>query len=445
MKVLLVNAPQIKHHRKRTATRDTLLRSPPLHLGYLAAVMEQHGHETKLLDLNVVNDETETFEQKLKSFNPDLVGLSSTTASFTQAVRLARVSKETLPHSPVILGGCHVTFTATQTLKENPAVNIVVRGEGEQTLQELVDRIEAGQPPKGVLGLSYRQDGLIVHNPPRPFIQDLDTLPWPARHLIDMTQYNAPGALSSSRGCPGRCIFCAAGTMSGHRYRHRKPARVVDEMEHLCYERGLQWLVVIDDTFTASPRRFTLPVCAEIQRRGLKATFGCESRVDVATPQLIETLRKAGCDFIQFGVESGSPRVLAALKKRITLDQVRQAARYAVELGIEVACSFVLGHPDETQEDAYMTLDLVEELLGIGVHRVVISPLIPYPGTDVYEQRQVHGVTIHTDDWNQFSFGTPIISTRHLSRERLRELYVEANVRIVRNSKSIAESQKERL
>jgi len=413
-----------------------------LHLGYLAATLEQHGHQARLLDLNIVGDEIEAFKRELADSTPSVVGISATTASFPQATHLAQWSKETLPDSVVVLGGCHVTFTAAQTLADTPAVDMVVRGEGEQTLRELVDCLAADQPPTGVLGLSYRQNGHIIHNPPRPFIRDLNALPWPARHLMDMPLYSVPGALISSRGCPGRCIFCAAGAMGGQRYRIRSPESVVDEMEFLHRQYGLEQLSIMDDTFTGLPRKLTLPVCAELERRGLKIAFGCESRADVATPQLLETLRKAGCTTIQFGVESGSPRILATLGKRITLDQVRQATTHSVELGMRVICSFILGHPNETEQDVYMTLDFIEELLYIGVREIYITPLIPYPGSDVYERRETYGITLHANDWSQFSFGVPVISTRHLSRDQLREFYVEANVRIAKCSATIAESQK---
>jgi radical SAM superfamily enzyme YgiQ (UPF0313 family) len=212
-------------------------------------------------------------------------------------------------------------------------------------------------------------------------------------------------------------------------------------MEHLYHEQGIRSLFIMDDTFTGSPRRLTLPVCAEIQRRGSELNFGIESRVDVATPQLIQALRKAGCYFIQFGVESGSPRVLTTLKKGITLDQVRQAVGCAVGLGMRVSCSFILGHPNEGEEDVYRTLDFAEELYHIGARQISISPLIPYPGTDVYERHEMYGLTIHTNNWDDFVFGATIISTRHLSRERLRELYVEASVRIALWSKGVGVPQ----
>ena len=445
MRVLIVGAPPEEYYRRRLMSSDTIVRSPPLPLGYLAATLEQHGHQVRLLDLSVVSQGSQVFKRELEDFAPGLVGISSTTVSFPQSLRFARLSKEVLPDCPVVMGGCHVTFTAEQVLAENPVVDMVVRGEGEQTLQELADRIEAHHSLEGVLGLSYQKNGNVIHNPPRPFIKDLDVLPWPARHLMDMTLYNVPAALITSRGCPARCIFCAAGAMGGQHYRPRKPECVVDEMEHLHRQLGFTSLAILDDTFTASPRRLSLPVCAEIQRRGLKVTFACESRVDVVTPQLLESLSAAGCVGIQFGVESGSPRVLAALRKHITLDQVRQAIRCAVALGMRVVCSFILGHPTETEADALMTLDFTEELLDMGVDRIFIGPLIPYPGTDLYEHREAHGITLYTNDWSQFSFGNPIINTRYLSRERLRDLYVDANVRITRHSKAVAGLQERTL
>jgi anaerobic magnesium-protoporphyrin IX monomethyl ester cyclase len=218
--------------------------------------------------------------------------------------------------------------------------------------------------------------------------------------------------------------------MSGSRYRLRDPQRVVDEMEHICKTFNTQKLVILDDTFTAVPKKLTLPVCAEIERRGLEITFNCESRVDVITPDLLKTLYKAGCRMIQFGVESGSPRVLEKLHKRINLDQVRSAVQVAVDLGITLACTFILGHPFEEVEDVQQTISLMNELRGMGVQQTPLSFLTPFPGTEIYEHRAEYGITLHETDWGRFTFDTPSISTRYLSREQLRHLVVDAYLQL---------------
>lgn len=428
MKTLLVVAPPVEHYRQRIMHGKDILRPPPLNLGYLAAVLERQGVEVAIADLIVQEQPIATFQTLLQDYAPDLVGISSTTPSFPTALKLARLSKELRPNTPTVLGGSHVTFTAEETLRENASIDLVVRGEGEQTLQELLACLQASRPPKDVAGVSYRQDGQVVHNAPRPFIHDLDSLPWPARHLLDLAAYNAPGALLTSRGCPAHCIFCAASVMGGQRYRTRRPERVVDEMEYLHYERGFQDLTILDDTFTALPKKMTLPVCREIQRRGLQITWYCESRVDVATPEVLDALREAGCDRIQFGVESGSPRILATLRKGITLEQVRRATRYAAGLGMRVFCSFILGHPDETEEDAQQTIDLMREIRQLGDSSVALVFMTPYPGTKIRENREAYGITLHEENWAKFVGSNPIISTRHLSREKMVELWVEAQI-----------------
>jgi radical SAM superfamily enzyme YgiQ (UPF0313 family) len=414
-------------------------------LGYLASVLEGGGHTVQIKDLALGEGKVlDAARQAVREFAPDLVGISSTTASFPLALRLAEMSKAEQPTAPVVMGGCHVTFTAEDTLRGCPAVDVVVRGEGEETLRELAERLQMGRGLEDVLGVSYRQDGRPTHNPPRPFIQDLDALPWPARHLFDKS-YAPMGALITSRGCPGRCIFCASTVMSGHRYRARRPERVVDEMECLHYEWGSQRLLILDDTFTALVKKLTLPVCAEIKRRRLQVAWGCESRVDVATPEVLDVLREAGCDRIQFGVESGSPRVLATLRKGITLEQVRQAIRYAVGLGMDVICTFILGHPDETEEDAQLSIDFVQELWHMGVGVASFAFLTPFPGTDVYEHREAYGITLHETDWAKFTFGRPIISTKYLSQERLRELYMDANIRAMREAQAMPQTEEAEL
>lgn len=405
--------------------------TPPLQLGYLASILEQRNNQVGIVDLNLAQDVIDTAQRALLDFAPDLVGISSTTASFPTAIRIAQLSKEVWPTVKVVMGGCHVTFTANEALGQHPDVDIVVRGEGEETLQELVDCLQAGESLDRVPGLSYRQNGTAIHNPPRPFIQDLDALPWPALHLLDMKSYNAPGALTTSRGCPGRCIFCSASVMSGRRYRVRRPERVVDEMQYLHTKYGFRDLAILDDTFTGLPNKLTLPVCHEIQRRGLEVTFACESRVDNAKPELLKALYAAGCRMIQFGVESGSPQVLEKLGKRITLDQVRRAVQVAVELGIRIVCSFIIGHPFETEQDVQKTVDFMIELRSLGAEGTYLSFLTPFPGTDIYERRESYGITLHETDWTKFVFDKPIISTRHLAQEQLRDLYVEAHMQML--------------
>jgi anaerobic magnesium-protoporphyrin IX monomethyl ester cyclase len=422
MNVLLLNCYPLVDHRQE----DAQIYIPPLHQGYLAAVLEREGCDVAIVEVSSPDPHHSLVEDALSSFRPDLVGISSMTWSFPKAVATARRVKRVAPTLPVVVGGCHVTFTADNTLLENPEIDIVVRGEGEMTLLELVRCIAANDSLQKVQGISYRQDGnSVAHTPDRPFIADLNTLPLPARHLVPLLEYEKPGALIASRGCPHRCIFCAASAMSGHRYRIRQPDLVVDEVEHLYTEYGVRDFIFMDDTFTALPKRLTIPVCRGILARRLDITFGCESRVDVVTPELIALLVQAGARSIEFGIESGSQKILDRLSKRITLQQVRDAVRCALDAGLGVACDFMLGHPDETEETARQTVEFIRELRAMGVGATPFYAFTPFPGTAVYENPEEYGVHREDLDWKRCTTFYPVIRTRHLSRERLRELFME--------------------
>jgi radical SAM superfamily enzyme YgiQ (UPF0313 family) len=426
--ILLVCAPT-RDPELYPGVKPGIVYTPPLHLGYLAAVLLPYGFGVRIVDMRIDEIGLEGIGRIVQDDQPAIVGISTTTASYLPGLTIAKRVKELCPSTFVIMGGCHVTFMAQECLAENPHVDAVVRGEGELALVELALARKQHGALQHIAGLSYRDkdENRVIHNPPRPFISDLDSLPWPARQLMSLPSYTSGGALFTSRGCPHACIFCSASAMSGKRYRTRSPRQVVDEMEYLVRNHALRYLTILDDTFTALPNRLTTPVCQEIVRRGLPITFDCESRVDVLTPELCDTLARAGCVAIQFGVESGSQAVLDASHKGITLEQARNAVRWAKAAGIQlIACSFILGHVHDTEETIQETICFWQELKALGAQQIVFAPLTPFPGTDVYERRAEYGLVIHETNWSKFTTYTPIISTGHLSLERLRELYLEA-------------------
>lgn len=414
---------------KHPHLKPGIIYCPPLQLGYLAAQLIPQGFQVRIVDMRIQGVGLEEMSRIIQDERPNIVGISSTTSTYPTALAIAKLVKEIHRPTFVVMGGCHVTFTAGQCLIENPQVDAVVRGEGELTLLELAQALRENGSLTNIAGLSHRNgaDDGIIHNPARPFIQNLDSLPWPSRELMELEAYNIGGALFTSRGCPHGCIFCAASAMSGRRYRIRSATQVVDEMEHLVSDYGFRHLSILDDTFTALPRRLAMPVCREILRRGLRFTFDCESRVDVVTPELCDTLVRAGCVGVQFGIESGSQAVLDASHKGITLEQARNAVRWARASGInQIVCSFILGHVHDTPQTVRQTLSFWEELKTLGVTKILFAPLTPFPGTAVYEKRDEYGLTLHESDWAKYTTYLPVVSTRHLSRKELRELYLEA-------------------
>jgi anaerobic magnesium-protoporphyrin IX monomethyl ester cyclase len=296
---------------------------------------------------------------------------------------------------------------------------VVVRGEGEETLAEVVDRVRQGKSLDGVLGITWRgKEGDLQPNPPRPFREDLDQLPRPAWHLLKLSKYRAFGdgaSLMTSRGCPHRCVFCVGRKMIGAKGRFRKPEAVVDEMKALA-RLGFRRIRIEDDLFTFRKER-ALAICKEMDRRGLTIRWRAYSRVDTIDAELLEWMKKTGCERLLYGAESGSPEILKRIRKGITPEQTRRAVEMTREAGIGVLASFVLGLPGETPQTLRQTLEFAESLQV----PYSLNLLTPYVGTEVREKAEEWGIRVLSNDWRLYGQGDPLTSTPtvtpwHLSR-----------------------------
>jgi len=360
MKILFVNPPILleKSRREIAAVIENLFyNSPPLGLAYLAAVLERQGHQVAVLDAAVEKLSLDQAVERVASFGPDAVGLTSTTNLFDCAVALGKRLKERFKDVPLILGGPHASANPEHALSFE-CFDVAVCGEGEQTIVELVRALSEGRAFAGVNGLAWRRNGArqgrpgaLVVTPRREPIRDLDELPFPARHLLPMhlyrpqpnDQYVLPKAsMIASRGCPYGCIFCDKSVFDGP-YRSFGPGRIVSEMEHLIKEYGARDIAFLDSIFTTSVERVE-GIIAEMKRRGVRVSWTCTARANVVTEELLREMKEAGCWRIRLGVESGSDAVLKFIRKGITTQQVRDAARWADRLGIQTKGFFMIGH-----------------------------------------------------------------------------------------------------
>jgi radical SAM superfamily enzyme YgiQ (UPF0313 family) len=327
--------------------------------------------------------------------------------------------KRLCPGAVTVWGGPHVSFADEDLLRNHTWVDVIVRGEGEETLVELMEKVRESGKFDNVLGISWRgTDGSIHRNPSRPFREDLDQLPRPAWHLLKLSQYRAFGdgaSVLTSRGCPHRCVFCVGRKMIGAKGRFRSPASVVDEMEALV-QLGFRKIRVEDDLFTFRKER-ALAICQELTRRGLSVKWRAYARVDTVDIELLKWMRQAGCERILYGAESGSPEILQHIRKGITPEQTRRAVEMARDAGIGVLASFVLGLPGETPQTLRQTLKFAESL------RVPYSLnlLTPYMGTEIRERPAEWGIQILSNNWNLYGQGHPLTATPtvrpwHLSR-----------------------------
>ncbi len=393
--------------------------SPPLGLAFLAAALENAGHEVQILDLVVYPYTKEHLARTLNTFDPQFVGTTAVTMNFNHAAGVIRDVKALAPDILTVMGGPHVTFCARETLVVCPEIDFIVLGEGEETLVELVKAYQNNSPWNHIKGLAYQDRGRLVLTASKDPIQDIDSLPEPARHLIPLGRYRALGlpiSMTTSRGCPFQCIFCVGRKMVGAKVRYRNPQKVVDELAYLS-TLGFHQINIADDLFTAS-KKHCLAVCDEIIRRQLKIQWTSFARVDTVSRPVLERMKQAGCTAVSFGVETGSPEILNTIKKGITLDQVLHAITMCNDVGVTPQASFILGLPGETLHTLQQTVSFAEQLKSMGVlHGFHL--LAPFPGTDVRENSQNYDIQIMSNNWDDYHANQAIVSTSAVDQQTL--------------------------
>ncbi len=418
MRVLLVN-PKF---RLPIDTRTT----PHLGLAYLGAVTLERGDECRIYDADI---EEQPFDEFLREFRPDIVGITANTPQVKQAWRTAQQIKRVLPGTPVVLGGPHPSVLSEESAIR-PEIDIVVRGEGEAAWVELLTQLEAmkqqnpdydaaawlqsSTPLHKLFGITYRTADSKMHvRPEHPPIDDLDKLPWPAYSLFRMERYtnlqpatdHVDGARSfsimTSRGCPYRCTFCSQSIMP-QKWRARSAKSVADEWEHLVNDLGAQEIGVLDDSANIRVDRLH-DLADELIRRGINHVpwiFVNGIRGNLATVELLGHLKEAGLKRTAFGVETGDPDMLMSIDKRIDHDTIRQAFKNAKQVGLETIGFFIIGLPGDTEESMEKTIQFAIEVDPMIAN---FSMMTPYPGTKVYEIVKRKGrMLVH--DWDDYVF-----------------------------------------
>jgi anaerobic magnesium-protoporphyrin IX monomethyl ester cyclase len=378
---------------------------PPLGMAWITSFLQSKGVSATLVDLQISDISIKTL---LQIHKPKIVGIGGTSHTRFESFAIARHVKAYDPAICVVYGGSHASFTAGDTLEHISDIDIVVRGEGEFTMHQLVSQVlKRSSNFTDILGISYRKKEKIVHNSEVKRINDLDILPFPYRDPDSIQHYNlfldilhVPAAsVISSRGCPVNCSFCSASAMFGTQLTFRSAKNVIDEIEQLLKEHQYQGIKFFDSTLTLK-RNHIEALCEEIQHRGLKFPWECEIRVNGMSFDLMRTMRNAGCYYVDFGVESASPSVLKGMHKGITLDQVVNVFRWTKDLDMFTKVFFTFGHIGETIEDARTTVQFMEKYAKyITVAATGIGVRI-YPGTEVESAGKEKGLLRKEFSWS---------------------------------------------
>lgn len=395
----------------------------PLGLLYLASVLERHGHDVKVFDLQM-NPKLDLIDE-IGNYIPELIGITSMTANFYKAKKAANYIREKFSIFTV-LGGVHATFTANE-LAHNPEFDAYVIGEGELTMLELVNTLKGNGDLSNVNGLVYKTNGMPVYNKPRPLMDNLDIIPYPSRHLIDIKSYishKGSASLITTRGCPYSCIYCSTSKMHGNRYRTRGIENVIKEIELVLDTYAPPRLSFVDDNFTFDRQRVR-KLCKAIEEHRFGITWSCNARVDNIDEDLLKLMKDSGCEEMLFGIESGSQDILNKINKGFTLKHVEHAMKLAKKIGIKTATSLVLGLPGENRNTIQETIRFINDL---NPDSCTFFFATPFPGTYLYTNLENLGYRIVDDNLSHFTCTHPVIETEDVSIFDLQSAWIEASL-----------------
>lgn len=456
MKTLLINPPRTYYPGSQGALIEL-----PLGLLYVGAVLDKAGHHVEILDtflrdLGFWREQDaihcgmrwDRIREEIRARNPDVVGVSN--PFYTQldnAIRVTTIVKEVDPRIRTVMGGPHITVRAVETLRQAPSVDVAVVGEGEHTMLELIERWSAGNDEiDDVRGIVWRQEGKIQVNPLRPFIDDLNSLPFPAYHLVDMerylnprglrhreTEYRRDIALITSRGCPFNCVFCSIHPHMGRKWRTHSEEYVVAHLEYVISKYKVNHIHFEDDNLTLIPKRFSL-ILDEVLAKGLKFTWDTPNgvRVEGLTTELLGKMKRTGCTSLTVGVESGDQHILdKVIDKHLRLGDVTDAAMRCKQTKIKLKAFYVIGFPGERKDDMQKTVQYALELKRRYSVDMLLHIATPLFGTRLYEICRSGGYLTQELSPRVLSeafhtYGKGLISTEEFSPEDVKRIAAKA-------------------
>lgn len=393
MKVCLINPPpkEVKEIYEQKGF------FPHIGLAYLGSYLEQKNVDYSILDCKFEGIDITELKERLLKINPNVVGLTAMTHEIENAAFCAKEIKKILPQTKIIIGGTHSTILPEETMSMYKEFDILIYGEGEHTLYETVMAIKNNNNLKIIKGIVFRDKDKIVKNEPRPFIENLDELPFPAWHKFSKSKKYP---VLASRGCPFRCVFCTR--LSGNKIRNRTVENVVSEFEHIVKNYHTELIMFYDETFTLNKERVIKLTDMLIEKKLNDTKWSVQTRVNVVDYDMLVRMKKAGCVEVGFGVESGNEQILKVIKKDITKEQVIKAVESAKKAGLRTESYFIIGHPFETIDTINDTINFAVKL---NTSTVAFGIMVPYPGTEVYEmaKQNIGGYKMIASNWNDFN------------------------------------------
>lgn len=397
---------------------------PPLGLAYIASYLEKNGITVKIIDAIAEEQEIQDLLEGLTEV-PDFIGITATTITIKSALENAAICKAKFPKAIIVLGGVHPTLVPEEVLN-NEKVDYVIRGEGEIAFLNLIN----GKELEKIDGLSYKKGGEYFHNPYGELIKDLDTLPFPAYHLLPITKYKpALGShkrlpaisMISTRGCPGKCTFCLGSYLGGY-VRMHSVKYLIEQIKMLQHDYGIKEISFYDDTFTTYKLKVQ-EFCRKLLKENIDLTWVCFARVDFVDEKTLRLMKEAGCHQIMYGIESGNKKILKNIRKMTSLPKAIEIVALTKKIGIECRAAFMFGNPGETEDTMKQTLKFAKKL---DPDIAIFNITTPYPGTEMYSWADKNNY-LKTKDWSKYDLSNAIMELPTVSSEKVEEFYQKAH------------------
>ncbi len=432
MKALLFHPPTglfLRQDRCQTPIENRSAMEPPNELGYIAAMMELSGVVCKIQDYPMVDGTRKLYVRDVLDFQPDMIVVATTAATLDADISFCAEAKKINKDIVTIVKVPYLTKEkVAEEMKRFQEIDISLLREYEYTIKEIVEHLRGHSDLDDVKGIVFRKNDRIIYTGERDLIQNLDELPFPARHLIDNKLYIRPdtgepqATVQTARGCPYQCIYCLAPKLEGQRVRARSPENIVGELKECVTRYGIKNFFLRADTFTFD-KQWVISLCKSIVAEGLDIDWVCNSRVDTVDEERMEWMKKAGCWLMSLGVESGNQHILDRMKKSVRLDDSRRAVALCRKYGIRSYCFYVLGLPWDTHKTIEDTINFSKELNG---DFFLFHIAVPFPGTELYAQVKEHDLLEHEELYT-YSHFEPSLRTLYLSSRELKVLWKRAN------------------